>query len=129
MILDRFKNKFEESVQKALMSLDLDTIDDILDSRDSDVFSNPWTKAWENVEDKNLDIDSDRERLFKMIYDKTESSDLAAYVTEDFELIAKHIDEEENNWVNTVCKAYFSFVIPHGELSGEATKLTELIVR
>ncbi len=125
--IDKLTKKFTELIKNILLSLDLNTIDDILDSRDSDVFSNLWMQAWQKVEDKNLTIDSQREEIFKLVFSKTESSDLAAYITEDFELISKYLYEEDNNWVSNLYGTYFDHKIPCGELKNKEIKLAEMI--
>ena len=127
IILEKYTTKFKESIRKILESIDLESIDDILDSRDSDTFSNLWMKAWQKVENINIKIDVQREQLFKFIFSKTDSSDLAAYFIEDFELIAKHLNEEEDNWVTNLCGTYFDLKIPHGELENKNIGLIELV--
>ncbi|MDC1161891.1 hypothetical protein OAT18_00460 [Tenacibaculum sp.] len=62
-----------------------------------------------------------------MIFRKTESDDLSAYITEDFELIANHIVSSENNWVTSLCEYYFNGKIPNGKLELSNKTLTELI--
>ena len=97
--LEIFTKKFEASLQIILDAIDLDSIDNVLDARDADAFSDVWIKTWKKVEHVQIDIDTQREKIFKLIFSKTQSSDLAAYLIEDFELIAKHLNEEEDNWV------------------------------
>lgn len=110
-----------------LESIDLESIDDILDDRDADTFSDLWMEAWRNIENKELDIDSQRENIFKLVFSKTQSSDLAAYITEDFELIAKHVSEKDNGWVANLCGTYFDHQIPRTELECKEITLVELI--
>ncbi len=127
--LEIFTKKFETAIKTTLDAIDLDAIDDILDARDTDAFSELWMKAWKKVEHKQINIDAQREEFFKLIFSKTQSSDLAAYLIEDFELIAKHLNEEDNNWVTSLCATYFEHEIPHGELKTKKIKLIELITQ
>ena len=127
--LEIFTKKFEASLQIILDAIDLDSIDDILDARDADAFSDVWIKTWKKVEHVQIDIDTQREKIFKLIFSKTQSSDLAAYLIEDFELIAKHLNQEEDNWVTHLCATYFDHKVPQGKLKSKNITLIELITQ
>lgn len=126
-MVEKLTIKFIEAINNILEAIDLESIDDILDDRDADGFSSLWMKAWQNVEKKDLNIDKQREEIFKLIFSKTQSSDLAAYITEDFELIARHLDEKENTWVANLCGTYFDHQLPRTEFKNKEIKLVELI--
>ena len=121
---EKLTKKFMNSLQSILDQIDLESIDSILDSRDN---SNQWTKAWNDIGSKKIKIDKEREDVFKLILSKTESDDLAAYVTEYFELITNYIELPENNWVTTLCQYYFNGKIPDGEIESSKKTLIELI--
>ena len=64
-----------------------------------------------------------------MTFSKTNSSDLSAYISEDFELIASHLLANTNNtWVTSLCATYFEKKIPQGELRSMKTSLKEFIL-
>jgi len=124
---EKLKNKFINSLQSILEKIDLESINDILDSRDSDLFSSQWTKAWNKLDTEKLNLETEREEIFKLIFKKTESDDLSAYITEDYELIANYLKLEENNWVTSLCNSYFNVKIPEGKVKSSNKTLIELI--
>ncbi|MCD8406249.1 hypothetical protein LNI88_11695 [Tenacibaculum dicentrarchi] len=124
---EKFKIKFINSLKSIFKKIDLESIDNILDSRDSTIFSNQWQKAWSKIETKNLNLEKEREKIFKLIYNETNSGDLSAYITEDFELIVNYIELKDNNWVTSLCHCYFNELIPKGEIKSSKKTLLELI--
>ena len=108
-------------------TLDLESIDDILDLRDSDSFSNLWSKAWNKIESEKEITEIEREKIFKLIYSKTNSGDLSAYLLEDYELILNYIELKEDNWVTSLFQSYLNEKIPVGILSSCEKTLVELI--
>ncbi|MFZ3576302.1 hypothetical protein, partial [Tenacibaculum finnmarkense] len=124
---EKLTTKFIKSLESILETIDLESIDDILDLRDSDSFSNLWKKAWNQIESEKINTEKEREKIFKLIYSKTESGDLSAYITEDFELIMNFIGLRESNWVTSLCQSYFTGKIPIGILKNSEKTLIELI--
>ena len=124
---EKLTTKFINSLQSILEIIDLETIDGILNSRDSDLFSNLWTKARDEIEIEEINLDAEREKIFKLVFSKTKSDDLSAYITEDFELITSYIGLKENNWVTSLCHSYFNRKIPEGEIEYSNKTLIELI--
>ena len=124
---EKLTEKFIKSIELILENIDLESIDDILDLRDADIFSNLWMKAWNEIESEKIDTELEQERIFKLIYSKTKSGDLSAYISEDFELIANYINLKENSWVTSLCESYFSEKIPKGILENSEKTLMELI--
>lgn len=120
-----------ENMLKDLEDADIDTI---LDNRDLDIFSNPWTKAYKEIKKKPVNgqeqeqIDAIRKNIFMRVFSKTDSSDLSAYISDDFELICFHLlDSDKNKWVTALCSVYFSGQIPQGQLVTLDKTLNELI--
>ena len=101
--------------------------DGLLDSRDSNEFATPWTNAYNTINkiyrgtDINQDtrnrVDKVREHVFKRVYKVTEVSDLASYVSDDFDLILRClITRTQNSWVNALWLSYLYRDIPNGTL-------------
>ncbi|OXS70196.1 hypothetical protein B1B04_18690 [Lysinibacillus sp. KCTC 33748] len=101
--------------------------DDILDSRDSDEFSNKWMEVYAEVRKKlknsTVDtwyiqkIESLRERTFKAIFEHSKSSDLAAYLSDDIALLLEALLCDINNsWLNGLWKEYCAGIIPCGKI-------------
>lgn len=132
--LTQLHNLFMKSLNKIFTHFEVDTTDGILDHRDLTEFADLWTIAHQEIEnnpidseDKNL-IDQARKKIFMLTYSKTNSSDLSAYISEDFELIASHLlSKDQNTWVTSLCATYFSHTIPTGELAITGQTLKGLI--
>ena len=81
-------------------------IDKLLDDRDLPEFEDDWLKSFENLsnltltEDQKTVVNMLRERSFKKIFSLTENPDLASYVSDDFEIMAKYLfSDKEDEWV------------------------------
>lgn len=125
---------FNESLKAALDNIDPEKIDEILDNRDSSTFSDLWMEAYKTVEDKITDeetvdkISDIRKEIFVSIFRSAESSDLSAYVSDDFELISSYyIHQIENKWVTNLLFTYLNHQIPQGELMKTEKTMEELI--
>jgi hypothetical protein len=85
-------------------------IDDLLDSRDSTDFYTKWMGKFDFINgyiELNGEINKIRELVFKKTYSISESSDLAAYICDDFELICKYIFANNDDiWIQGY-KDYF----------------------
>lgn len=112
--------------------------DDILDNRDSDEFSNKWMEVYNQVSTiiKNNSIDIEyvqiikrlRERTFKTIFELTQSSDIAAYLSDDIALLLEAIVCNYNNsWLNGLWKKYSEGEIPQGKIVLVDGRLDQLI--
>lgn len=102
-------------------------IDELLDERDLAVFDTEWIRVYNAVESlKNAENYSEaesknnnklREQVFRMIYEFTNDSDLAGYVSDDFGLIsdAKLLGYSDC-WLNKMTACYEKGRIPSGSL-------------
>lgn len=124
---EKLTNKFVNSLKSILENIDLETIDGILDSRDSEPFSENWMNAWNKIPNEKMSLEKEREKIFKLVLGKTKSSGLSAYITEDFELIINYLKLEENNWVTDLCNSYFNGKIPDENTKKSNKTLTELL--
>lgn len=130
----KLQTNFRKSVNEIFIDFDTDLTDNILDNRDLTAFSDLWTNAYEqtkqtafNSDDKSK-IDEVRKEIFMTTFSKTNSSDLSAYISDDFELIASHLlTNDNNNWVTSLCATYFDKKIPQGQLKQVDKTLKELI--
>jgi len=119
-------------LNKLLISLDgidEDFIDELLDSRDSDPFDSNWVEAYEilkqnnkniNANDKN-EVDKFLEEIRKDVFIKTmkasQSSDLAAYVSDDFEMIGTAlILGGSNSFIASMLNSYMMGVVPDNSM-------------
>ena len=125
---------FTIALNEIFVDFDKSKTDEILDNRDFTTFSDLWTNAYNEIKqtvinpvDKNK-IDEIRKDIFMMTFSKTNSSDLSAYITEDFELISSYLlTHDKNTWVTSLCATYFNKEIPEGELIKIDQTLKELI--
>src|SRR5690554_2552060 len=132
--LENFGHRFIETLKTIFENTDLEKIDEVLDNRDDDVFSGEWTKAYSQIkntvvekEDK-VKIDKIREEIFMLTIRKTHSSDLSAYISDDFDLIWLHyLNKTQNNWIEKLIATYFEHEIPQGILKNTDKKLDDLI--
>jgi hypothetical protein len=121
-------------LREIFIDFDTSLIDEILDNRDSNAFSDLWANAFEETEKETLNreekkkMDKIRKEIFMMTISKTNSSDLSAYITEDFELIASHLaSNSKNTWVASLCATYLNKKIPQRKLKQIDVTLKELI--
>ncbi len=125
---------FNRSLKIILDNITSEKIDEILDSRDSSEFSDGWMKAYQNIEEKPFDEETEdkisniRKEIFVSTFRSTGSSDLPAYISDDFGLIcAYYIHQIENSWVTRLLFTYLNHQIPQGELMKTDKTMKELI--
>lgn len=96
-------------------------MDQLLDCRGLPVFEDGWLRAFEKfsnltlTEDQYSIVNMFREESFKKIFYLTENSDLASYVSDDFEVMATYLfSDEEDEWVQKcLINSYANGEIPH----------------
>ncbi len=125
---------FNDSLKTALIGITPEKIDEIFDSRDSAEFSEAWMKAYHTIGEKSADEETEdkisdiRKEIFISIFRTTGSSELSAYISDDFGLICSYsIHQIENNWVTNLLFTYLHHQIPHGELMKTDKTMEELI--
>ncbi|MBR3833836.1 MAG: hypothetical protein IKJ73_05935 [Lachnospiraceae bacterium] len=105
---------------------DLD-IDDLLDNRGLAVFDTEWIRVYNVVEslknegnyseEENKNNTKLREQVFQMIYEFTNDSDLAGYVSDDFGLISDaRLLGYNDLWLDKMVACYEKGSIPCGSL-------------
>ncbi|WFB69782.1 hypothetical protein [Chryseobacterium sp. WX] len=125
---------FNQSLKTALGNTTPEKIDEILDNRDSAEFSAEWMKAYQVIEEKAFDEETEdqisdiRKEIFVSTFRSTGSSDLPAYISDDFGLICSYyIHQVENSWVTNLLFTYLHHQIPQGELMKTEKTMKELI--
>ncbi|MEK4424946.1 hypothetical protein [Solibacillus sp. FSL K6-1523] len=127
-----------EKMIEIIKNVSQEECDALLDSRDSDAFSNKWMEVYGEVRgvlgNSTVDIyytqkiESLRERTFKAILEHSQSSDLAAYLSDDIALLLEAVLCNYNNsWLNGLWKEYSAGKIPHGKLLLVDGRLEQMI--
>lgn len=132
--INKLTAAFNESLKAALINITPEKIDEILDNRDSSEFSDAWMKAYQVVDGKETDEETEdavthiRKEIFISIFKATGSSELPAYISDDFGLISSYyIHDIENTWVTNLLFTYLNHQIPEGELVATEKTMNELI--
>ncbi|BAP33093.1 uncharacterized protein CHSO_4056 [Chryseobacterium sp. StRB126] len=132
--LRKLEAAFNTPLKAALNDINPEKIDKILDNRDIPEFSDEWMKAYQTVEEKIIDEETEdtithiRKEIFISIFKTTGSSELPAYISDDFGLISSYyIHDIENSWVTNLLFTYLNHQIPQGDLMNTEKTMKELI--
>lgn len=132
--INKLEAVFNQSLQVILDNVNPEKIDKILDNRDSTEFSDEWMQAYQAVEEKPFDEETEdkisdiRKEIFVSTFRATGSSDLPAYISDDFGLICSYyIHQIENSWVTDLLFTYLNHQIPDGKLMKTEKTMKELI--
>lgn len=130
--IQQLSDLFKRSTQNIIANIE--DIDAVLDNRDADAFSDPWNEAYRETADTTIagveeeQIRNIRKAIFLQVMSKTKSSDLSAYLSDDFELICLHLlTGSKNKWVAALWAAYFTNEIPQSKLGLSDQTLNELV--
>ncbi|AZB23152.1 hypothetical protein [Chryseobacterium bernardetii] len=133
--LKKLEAAFNTSLKAALDTIDPEKIDEILDNRDLPAFSDTWMEAYQAIEEKIVDEATEdavthiRKEIFISTFKATGSSELPAYISDDFGLISSYyIQGIENSWVTHLLYTYLNHQIPQGELMKTDKTIKELIL-
>lgn len=109
----------------SLGNLDEEAVYEILDSRETDPFDSNWVEAYEDLkqhlenfnENEKKELDEFLKEIRKEAFIKTikasQSSDLAAYVSDDFEMIGTAlILEFSNSFIASMLNSYDLGIVP-----------------
>lgn len=115
-------------------ALDGVLIDEMLDSRDSSEFEEDWLNVFHKLEKRPFDakdletVKDIREIAYKKTFASTNHSELAAYVADDFEMIAKSLLADlTDEWLNALFLSYLHGAFPHSKIAPKRSGL-ELIL-
>jgi hypothetical protein len=133
--ISALESVFMESLQAVLPYITSEKIDEILDNRDSSEFSDILMKTYQAIEEKPIDEETEdkisdiRKKIFVSTFRTTGSSDLPAYISDDFGLICSYyIHQVEDSWVTRLLFTYLNHQIPQGELMKTEKTMKELIL-
>lgn len=132
--INKLESVFNQSLKTVFERITPEKINEILDNRDAAKFSDEWMKAYQAIEEKSLDEETEdkisdiRKEIFVSTFRATGSSDLPAYISDDLGLICScHIHQIENSWVTNLLFTYLNHQIPDGELLKTEKTIKELI--
>ncbi|MGV2452237.1 hypothetical protein [Chryseobacterium cucumeris] len=132
--INKLEAVFNQSLKTVFERITPKKIDEILDKRDSTKFSDEWMKAYQEIEEKSFDEETEdkisdiRKEIFISTFRTTGSSDLPAYISDDFGLICSYyVHQVENSWVTNLLFTYLHHQIPDGELLKTEKTIKELI--
>lgn len=114
------KNIIQNELPLILGRLSEETINNILDKRDDNFFSEQWMQAYNEVEKQKKQqgvpatySEDIRKKAFNIVLQITDNDDLAAYISDDLGLI---LDAEKvnvnNSWINALWQSYKNGKIP-----------------
>ena len=109
-------------------------INEMLDRRDDAEFEEDWLRVFQILEKKSFtdnaltEIKNIREIAYKKAFETTAHSELAAYVADDFEVIAKSLlADYGDEWLNALFLSYLRGEFPHTKIAPKRSGL-ELIL-
>lgn len=108
----------------------MEDADSWLDARDSHIFDRAWVEAFSRVEDVTPArwVDAAAERAFKFVYELTQNGEVAAYVSDDFDLIGRFADVGvDDPWVAGFVAAYSNGRFPAGFIEPRDRSVFELL--
>ena len=109
---------------------DPNLLDSLLEARESEPFDGEWMRVYSAVQDlevegelqtKNVTIDELREWAFKRAYGISGHAEIAACVSDDFELLARALQADTSDeWLGALWQTYRAGRFPCGDLSEAA---------
>lgn len=129
--------QFYTCIEKDLLNLQFDflskeDINDYLDVRDeSTEFGNEWTEQYNQIISRKDEVENEDlickicKNIFIKVFQWSGSDDLAAYISDDFELIFMAFDIGYNNsWLNGLLRMYLDERFPNDfdEVEKEGTE-------
>lgn len=109
---------------------------DALDKRYSEPFESKWLEVFGFLDKGKYDhtdikyIDKIRELSFLKAYRNSKSDDLAALISDDFEIIPKAFIIRCNNpWLNSVANSYLNNIFPCGNIEESTLDIDDIIDR
>ena len=115
-------------------ALNENDIDEMLERRDDAGFEEDWLRVFQKLEGKLFsgnaltEIKNIREIAYKKTFEATKHSELAAYVADDFEIIAKSLFADfSDEWLNALFLLYLHGAFPHTKIVPKRSGL-ELIL-
>jgi hypothetical protein len=127
MTLDEFITRLREVLQsisiKSGLFLGEDALYEVLDKRDEPAFDGEWVRVFDVIKSRQGSspvpefVNRLREDAFRVTYEAFQDSDLAACVSDDFELLVEgHRLGVEDEWLSALATSYASGSFPRGRL-------------
>ncbi len=109
-------------------------LDDVLNLRNNDIFDSKWIELYNSLEKLEISndnlklIDEIRKEVFIKSCNISEDSEIASYISDDFELICKaYIFNINNNWLNSIIYLYANNIIPYGNIDVRESNIKEIL--
>lgn len=123
--------KMEQGWLVAKLYLEQEEINAALNQREDPQFAETWMKAFRQIEAKKGGTqDADprvgqlRELAYFQAFERWQSPDLAAYISDDFGLIGDALATNyDDAWVNGLLYAYLNLRFPHGDVAEPTGRL------
>lgn len=123
-MLEKLLNKLQnETIIHNKLFEHSEDIDELLDLREEDTFDSKWMNIFSKIQKAEFTeeiqqyINQIREVAFMKTYQITNSSDISAYVSDDFELIAKcYVIGIDDTWMNGFILSYANGKFPCGTI-------------
>ena len=119
--LQDFWELFMQSLADIVNSIKQDSLEPMLDRRDQSGFIDQWEAAYQEVEDAGAGISADqqqqidefREAVYMLAISQSGNEELAAYISDDFELICRHLlCKSSSKWIAALAAAYLDENFP-----------------
>ena len=134
--MDHVRKLLEKLEQDSLISnlfLKQDEIQSVLDQRDDPLFDDKWMKTFLEIKTKkggNKDaehlVSRLRELTYIQAYERWQSSELAACISDDFGLIGDALAlGYSDDWLNGLLDEYLTLRFPHRNFSERVGRLDE----
>jgi hypothetical protein len=108
--------------------------EEVLSGRDDPMFEDEWLRLYEEVKDTSLTedearrLDALREAAFKTAFKYCSDPDLSAYISDDFEVMARGVaSHPEESFLAALIEAYSAGRIPHGIITHSGRPLQSLL--
>ena len=104
-----------------LRNIDISSFFVLMDEKE---FDDEWIRVFDYFEDilieesYLLEIDKVRECIYLKVYEYTNDGDMAAFISDDFEIMCKaYILDYNDNWLNQLINIYTIKQVPAGKLN------------
>ena len=128
--LAELKSLLSKSGLLNFTALDNDEIDEMLDRHGDSGFEKDWLRVFQALDKKSFtdnaltEIKNIREIAYKKTFTTTNHGELAAYVADDFELIAKSLLADfSDEWLNALFLSYLHGAFPHTKIAPKRSGL------
>lgn len=124
--MERYLIDLARSLGGSVAPSDADTW---LDHRDAPVFEDHWLSAHGSVPEVHEGWASEvRQMAYLAVYRSTENPDIAAYVSDDLDLISRFaVAGVEDQWVQGLLAVYIGGDLPSGSVAPDPRSISSLL--